>query len=306
MTFKTLFFILMSILISGCSTVSMVDNYQQNQLSKAGFEQRHLTLDEGGELHYWQGGSPSDSVIILLHGFGGTGMTSWYEIMQDLVQDYHVIVPDLLWFGSSYSDAPATIMSETQSIQQLINKLSLTDVSLVGISFGGFVTFDLMINEPEIDKAVMLASPGIVFADEDMDAMTKRFGETSPESVFVPQDKAGVRHLLENTFVNYPWYPSFIDEQIYQVYFADHLTEKQSLITTLPAYRDQLNPNEFKDHLPPSLLIWGENDMVFPQEKGIEFSEFLNAPIIIIPDASHGLSNDFPEQISQMIRDFIQ
>ena len=91
MTYKALFFSLMVLLISGCSTVSMVDNYQQNQLSKAGFEPRQLTLDEGGELHYWQGGDPSDSVIILLHGFGGTGMTSWYEIMQDLVQDYHVI-----------------------------------------------------------------------------------------------------------------------------------------------------------------------------------------------------------------------
>ena len=217
-----------------------------------------------------------------------------------------LLVPDLLWFGRSYSDAPATIMSETQSIKQLINKLSLTDVNLVGISFGGFVTFDLMINEPEIDKAVMLASPGIVFGDEDMDAMTKRFGEDSPESVFVPQDKSGVRHLLENTFVNYPWYPSFIDEQIYQLYFADYLIEKQSLITTLPAYRDQLNPAAFKDSLPPSLLIWGENDLVFPLNKGMEFAEFLNAPIIVIPDASHGLSNDFAEPISDMIRDFIQ
>ncbi|OBT09243.1 alpha/beta hydrolase [Shewanella sp. UCD-FRSSP16_17] len=293
-------------LISGCSTVSMVDSYQQKQLSNAGFERNYLTLAQDGELHYWQGGNEQDPVIILLHGFGGTGMTSWYETMQNLVVDYHIIVPDLLWFGDSYSHAPATIESETSAIQQLISELRLKQVNLVGISFGGFVTFDLMIKAPEVKKAMMLASPGIVFSDADMDAMSERLGQTTPEAVFVPQDKEGVRHLLEHTFVAHPWYPSFIDEQIYQTYFANYLEEKRSLITTLPAYRNQLEPAEFRDNLPPSLLIWGENDQVFPLEKGHEFSVFLDAPLIIIPDASHGLTNDFPELINQMIRDFIK
>ncbi|WP_228768533.1 alpha/beta fold hydrolase [Shewanella sp. TC10] len=292
--------------LGGCSAVSMVDNYQQNQLMKAGFERHQLSLESQGEFHYWQGGDKSAPAVILLHGFGGTGMTSWYEMMQDLVSDYHVIVPDLLWFGASFSNAPATISSETKAIQLLIEELALENVNVVGISFGGFITFDLMIKEPSVNKAIMLASPGIVFGDEDMDAMSQRFGQSVPEAVFVPENKEGVRHLLEHTFVDHPWYPSFIDEQIYQSYFADFHAQKKSLITTLPAYRDQLNPVEFKGKLPPSLLIWGENDNVFPLEKGIEFSEFLNAPIIVIPDASHGLSNDFPESISQMIRDFIQ
>ncbi|MCL1066386.1 alpha/beta hydrolase [Shewanella olleyana] len=292
--------------LGGCSAVSMVDNYQQSQLKKAGFEPHQLSLESEGELHYWQGGNKSASAVILLHGFGGTGMTSWYEMMQDLASDYHVIVPDLLWFGASFSNAPANLSSETQSIQQLIEVLALDSVNVVGISYGGFITFDLMINEPKVNKAIILASPGIVFGDEDMNAMSQRFGQSVPEAVFVPENKEGVRHLLEHTFVNHPWYPSFIDEQIYQAYFADFHEQKKSLITTLPAYRDQLNPADLKGKLPPSLLIWGENDSVFPLEKGIEFSEFLNAPIIVIPEASHGLSNDFPESISQMIRDFIQ
>lgn len=82
-----------------------------------------------------------------------------------------------------------------------------------------------MIKAPEVKKAMMLASPGIVFSDADMDAMSERLGQTTPEAVFVPQDKEGVRHLLEHTFVAHPWYPSFIDEQIYQTYFANYLEE---------------------------------------------------------------------------------
>ncbi|MEZ9367360.1 alpha/beta fold hydrolase [Shewanella sp. 10N.286.51.B2] len=303
---KLLTFCVFALLLSGCSLVAMVDDYQQNNLRSNGFERHKLELAEGGELHYWQGGDSAKPTLLLLHGFGGNGMTSWYEMMLDLSEDYQIIVPDLLWFGESYSAAPATISSETQAMQQLISQLALSSVNLVGISFGGFVTFDLMIHEPKVDKVVMLASPGLIFSDEDMLAMTKRFGADVPEAVFVPKNGPGVRRLLEKTFVDYPWMPAFIDQQVYEYYFADSLPQKESLITTLPAYRDQLNPDEFADSLPSTILIWGEKDVVFPLDNGRRFAEFLNAPIIVIPDGVHGLSNDFPKQINKEIRAFIQ
>lgn len=293
-------------LLTGCGTVNMVDKYQQSSLTNTGFERQTLALKEGGELHYWQGGDTTAPAIFLLHGFGGTGMTSWYDIMKDLSADYHVIVPDLLWFGESFNDTPATISSETQAIQQLISSLDLNSVNVVGISFGGFVTFDLMINEPKVNKTVMLASPGIIFSDEDMLAMSKRFGADEAKDVFVPKNGTEVRLLLENTFVSFPWLPSFIDTQVYQQYFESYHTEKESLITTLPAYRDQLITTGFEHPLPPSLLIWGANDQVFLLDNGQRFAEFLNAPLVLIPDGAHGLSNDFPEKISSEIRAFIQ
>ncbi|MCL1143377.1 alpha/beta fold hydrolase [Shewanella gaetbuli] len=299
-----IFLLAMLLLNSGCSVVGMVDNHQQKQLISNGFELHDLTLAQGGSLHYWQGGDKSKPCVILLHGFGGTGLTSWYEIMQNISDDYYVIVPDLLWFGESYSGMPANISSQSTAISALINHLNLSTVNLVGISFGGFVTFDLMIQEPKVNKAIMLASPGLVFTDEDMHQMTQRFGKTKPESVFVPRDKEGVRLLLEHTFVDYPWYPGFIDEQVYQTYFASFQQQKASLITTLPAYRDSLHPQDIKPNLPPSLLIWGDKDIVFPLAKGVEFSQYLNAEIKVIPGGAHGLSNDFPEQISQSIKEF--
>ena len=294
------------ILLSGCSIVGVVDHHQQRTVANAGFERQQLALKDGGELHYWQGGDTAAPAILLLHGFGGTGMTSWYEMMRDLSRDYHVIVPDLLWFGESFSSAPATISSETLAMQQLIKHLALQKVNVVGISFGGFVSFDLMINEPKVDKAIILASPGLFFSDDDLQAMTQRFGANQPQEVFVPKDGEQVRWLLENTFVSYPWMPGFVDQQVYEYYFADFLSQKESLINTLPAYRDQLNPQQFKDSMPPTLLIWGENDKVFPIDNGRRFAEFLNAPIVVIPNGAHGLSNDFPKQITQEIRAFIQ
>ena len=297
---------LLFLLTSGCSIVDVVDHHQKNNVVNAGFERHQIELNEGGELHYWQGGNPSAPAILLLHGFGGTGITSWYEIMRDLVLDYHVIVPDLLWFGDSFSHAPATIKTETEAIQQLIDFLALQKVNVVGISFGGFVTFDLMVHEPKVDKVVMLASPGVFFSDVDLQAMTQRFGAEKPQDVFVPKNGVQVRLLLENTFVDYPWMPSFIDEDVYEYYFADFLAEKESLITTLPAYRDVLASEIIFDSLPPTLLIWGENDNVFPIQNGQYFADYLNAPIIIIPNGAHGLSNDFPQQITQEIRSFIQ
>ena len=171
---RTICMLLLTLLISGCSAVDIVDSKERAALQSVGFEQHQLMLKEGGELNYWQAGQGKP--LLLIHGFGGSAVSSWQQVMLELSQDYQVIAPDLAWFGDSVSQGDPSLATQTQAVMQLIDKLELEKVNLVGISYGGFVTFDLMINEPKVDKAILLASPGVLFSDAELALMNQRFG----------------------------------------------------------------------------------------------------------------------------------
>ena len=226
--------------------------------------------------------------------------------MLALSQNYHVIAADLAWFGDSISQAIPSLEVQSQAMTQLIDKLGLDEVNVVGISYGGFVTFDLMINEPRVDKAVLLASPAVQFSNADLAAMNQRFNVADASDIFVPQTPKQMRRLLEATFIDFPWYPSFIDKAIFERYFAHHLDEKRLLIEGLTEDRDRIASNINVSTLPASMIIWGENDLVFPLASGIQLADYLNSPIVVIPKAAHGLSNDHPGIISRAIKAFIQ
>ncbi|GIU40364.1 putative hydrolase YugF [Shewanella sairae] len=301
---RTVFILLLTLLLGGCSAVDIVDSRETAALQKAGFEQSSMLLAEGGQLSYWQGGEGKP--LLLIHGFGGSAVSSWQQVMLALSQDYQVIAPDLAWFGESVSAGTPSLATQTQTIMQLIEQLQLDSVNVVGISYGGFVTFDLMINEPKVDKAVLLASPGVLFSDNELVLMNQRFGVDTPTQIFVPETPKQMRRLLDATFVSFPWYPGFIDADIYDKYFAGHLAEKRLLIDSLPADRDRIAADLLPETLPSSMLIWGENDKVFPLYSGVGLADYLKAPIVVIPDGAHGISNDYPEIVSQSIKAFVQ
>ncbi|WP_299810389.1 alpha/beta hydrolase [uncultured Shewanella sp.] len=301
---RTICMLLLTLLIGGCSAVDIIDSREKSALQEVGFEQHQLELQEGGELNYWQAGE--GKTLLLIHGFGGTAVTSWQQVMLDLSQDYQVIAPDLAWFGESVSQGQPSLATQSQAVMQLIDSLGLDKVNVVGISYGGFVTFDLMINEPKVEKAVLLASPGVLFSDSDLQQMNQRFAVDDPSDIFVPQTPKQMRRLLDGTFVDFPWYPGFIDASIFDKYFAGFLDEKRQLIDGLPADRDRISASISVESLPPSVLIWGEKDKVFPLSSGIQLADYLSAPIVVIPEGAHGISNDYPEIVSQTIKAFVQ
>ena len=70
----------------------------------AGFRSESARVN-GVSLHYWVGGDPNGSHVLLRHGFLGTGY-SWHRLMPLLVgAGYRVLVPDMRGYGDS--DKPA-------------------------------------------------------------------------------------------------------------------------------------------------------------------------------------------------------
>lgn len=291
-------------LLTGCSIVRWKIDSDEDSLRSVGFEQHLMSLEEGGSLSYWRGGEGQP--LLLLHGFGGNAVTTWQKEMLALSKDYDVIAPDLAWFGDSFSAGEANLTTETQAIWQLVNQLQLDNINIASISYGGFITFNMLNNtqDSRISKAIIIASPGPYFSDDDLAALNKRFAVDKPEDFFIPKNSYELRRLFSGIFVEPKMMPDFIADQIYQTYFATWHKQKIAMIQSLPTDRDALL--EAPVSLTPTLLIWGEKDRIFPVEHGIYLSKKIQAPLIVIPNTGHGVTNEQPDLVVRLIKTFIE
>ncbi|MDV5167583.1 alpha/beta hydrolase [Photobacterium rosenbergii] len=298
--FITIFLALM--ILNGCELVQWKENHDHDQLYAQGFQEHILNLNEGGQLKYWVGGSGKP--LLLIHGFGGTAVATWKEEMLELSKHYQVIAPDLAWFGQSYSMGPPNLTTQTDTIWQLLDALKIDKVNVAGISYGGFITYNMMMQPERVEKGVIIASPGPLFSDEDLEELCQRAGVEKPEQLFVPTNSDEVRRLFDNVFYEPKKMPDFVANQIYSSYFFPYKKEKVTLIQSLVDDRTRI-ANANTEDFPPTMIIWGDSDNIFPLKNGIELSKHLSSAIVVLPETAHGVTNEQPGTVSKLLKIFI-
>jgi pimeloyl-ACP methyl ester carboxylesterase len=112
----------------------------------------HTATVNGIQLHYVIGGKGEP--LVLLHGWPET----WYEwrhVMPALAKKYTVIAPDLRGLGDS-SKPPTGYDGKTvaEDIHQLVGKLGLKTIFLVGHDIGTFIVYSYAAAHPSEVKAL--------------------------------------------------------------------------------------------------------------------------------------------------------
>jgi len=114
-----------------------------------------------GSTHVVVSGPRDAAPLVLLHGYMAT-LTMWAPNMSDFSKDHCVYAIDVMGQpGKSIPDEP--IRNDADYIAWLnatLNGLHLTRVSLVGMSFGGWVALNYAAAEPERVRKLVLLSPG--------------------------------------------------------------------------------------------------------------------------------------------------
>lgn len=120
------------------------------------------TIDiDGVKVHFTDTGNPEGLPIVIMHGYG-CNVSTVSSIAKILEPGMRVINVDLP--GHGQSDEPPTVWGVedyTKCIEQLIERLGLKDVSLLGHSFGGRIGILLSSRHPEIHKLVLVDAAGI-------------------------------------------------------------------------------------------------------------------------------------------------
>jgi pimeloyl-ACP methyl ester carboxylesterase len=291
------------LLLVGCSLSKVGLQSVVRQAERRGWEER--VLDQGAgtgdglHLRYFVGGEGKP--MLVLHGFGGDGISTWRPQLQALSGERRVLLPDLLWFGGSRSERPPCIEEQARALLALLDHEGVTELDAMGVSYGGFVLFALEAARPGLlDRVILVDSPGPAFTEGDLAALPARFGRTSVEEIFLVDSPEGVAGLLSLTFADPPYVPRFLLRDMQENIFSVYREEQRALLRDLPTHREAMGSLDPRPWESP-LLIWGEADQVFPVDSGARLAERLAGRLVVIPDTAHGPPAEAPRDFNRIL-----
>jgi pimeloyl-ACP methyl ester carboxylesterase len=271
----------------------------------------HTVTVQGQRLAYLDQGEGSP--VVLLHGFGGS-MWQW-EYQQSTVADRHrVITLDLL--GSGLSDKPDIDYRPDRlvdSLRHFLDALHIERTSLVGNSMGAGLGVAFALTYPDrVDRLVLIDGlpPGV--ESKLTSPLMKRAVETR-----VPVWLAEFGNWL---------FGSNATEKVLKEIVFDH-----TLLTPAVMERSKRNRRQggiirplmsLRDHLPqwesefaprlyaiacPTLILWGEEDRLFPPAVGREMERLIPRSILyLIPNAGHIPQWEQPRLVNQHLAAFLE
>lgn len=123
----------------------------------------------GEQIRYFQKGEGND--VLLVHGTPGS-LEDWQPLVDSLARSHRVTAFDRPGHGySTANQVDYSLGGNAMVINELIEKLRLEEVVLMGHSYGGLIAAHLAVNpNPKIKSCVLVAAP---FYDVEVNGMLK-------------------------------------------------------------------------------------------------------------------------------------
>jgi len=250
--------------------------------------------------------------VIFIHGLSGCWQ-NWLEQIPLFARDHRVIAVDLPGFGHSDMPVePISISGYADAIDELMEKLDIDAARIVGNSMGGFIGAEMAIEHPaRIERLVLVAAAGL-----------------SIESIRTERTK-GVRHRAENLIF---FSLAHVVSRSHQVALrprlraallmtvAAHparlpgpLAAQQVLGSGKPGFSDALEAMcryPLRDRLEkiacPTLILWGDKDILVPVKDASVFEELIpDSRKIIYTDTGHVSMMERPARFNSDVKAFL-
>ncbi|MBD1914681.1 MULTISPECIES: alpha/beta fold hydrolase [Cyanophyceae] len=278
---------------------------------------REQRIDINGlTIHYYESataeGQP-DIPLVLLHGTGESAF-DWNWVLPDLCSQYRVYAPSFPGAGeSSKPNRAYSIDFLTRFVLDFLSALNLEQAILVGNSLGGLVSLRMALNYPEkVAALVLVDSAGLgPYVNPLLTQMTLPvYGEVAIAWSKLPVNaQLRVRARTTLMYANPQKAP---DDWLAM---QDKLTQTPGFLeATLSSLRALSNifgqHIVLLDDLPqltmPTLLIWGENDLILPKYQAqAAVKRIPQGQLSIIPQAGHLPQIEQPDLFLAALKPFL-
>lgn len=244
-------------------------------------------------LHYERVGEGPP--LLLLHGLGSSG-EDWEHQVAELSTGYDLIVPDFRGHGQSTKPpGPFSIELFASDIVALIEELDLGSVTIVGISLGGMVGFQITAGRPDLVGRLIAvnalpAFETIRFSQRVQLAIRKvitrrlsmeKIGDVLSKRLLPDDDMADKRATMVERWARN-------DRAAYQATFqaildwdgvADSMAETRVPITVISSELDYIGIDDKKPYI----------------------DAMPTAESVFIEDAHHGVPFEYPERFNETL-----
>ena len=228
--------------------------------------------------------------LLLLHGLFGA-LSNFRDLVEYFRKDYKVIVPILPLFTLDIFHT--SVGGLEKHVQKFIEAKELNEIHLLGNSLGGHVALVHVLKHPEKIKSLILTGSSGLFENGMGDSYPRR------------GDKEYIRKKTEVTFYD----PAMAtDELVNEVFEITNNRIKVIKILALAksAIRNNLG-EELNKIQTPTLLIWGNNDIITPPFVAKEFNKLIpNSELHFIDKCGHAPMMEVPQEFNEILGVFLK
>ncbi|KAJ0987503.1 hypothetical protein J5N97_005859 [Dioscorea zingiberensis] len=300
----------------GLSVASFIEFLLRPYLLATGLRSRSIPIDSETIFHCWLsqslcGRNPNPKpVVLLIHGFGPLSTWQWRYQIRPLSRHFDLVIPDLLFFGgSSTRSAARSEAFQAESLARLMDTILSPGLrfDVVGTSYGGFVAYHMAkACGPEKVRRVVIASSDLLKREADDRALAERGGVNHVSDLMLPKGTAEIRRLIALAVHRQPKFlPEFLLRDVMLKLFHVNVARKMELmagVTLADETKFQLTP------LPQEvLIIWGQNDRIFPLEKAFEMRKLLgeDVKLVNLKNTGHIPQMEDPQKFNEVLLDFL-
>jgi 3-oxoadipate enol-lactonase len=251
-------------------------------------------------ISYTDTGPANAPVIIFIHGFP-FNKSMWSRQVETLSAKYRMIAYDVRGHGDSGpGEKVFSIELFVSDLIKLLKGLKIEKTILCGLSMGGYIALNAIVNFPEYFSGLILCDTNCI-ADTP-ETIQKRM--KAIETV----EKQGLARYAEENMENYFAPESFENrkEEIAAVRQMILKTPVQSVINTLLALsRRKETCSQLHRINVPVLILVGEKDKITPPEAATSMQEKIKGSSLgIVRFAAHLSNMENPVQFSEQVIEF--
>ncbi|MDH3614894.1 MAG: alpha/beta hydrolase [Gammaproteobacteria bacterium] len=326
-----------SLLLLIAFSIAYIDSAARAE-NASGVAYRTVTI-EGVDIFYREAGDPNRPTILLLHGFP-TSSHMFRDLITELADEYHLVAPDYPGYGFSampavdefdYSfDNVAAIMA------QFVDTIELERFSLYLMDYGAPVGFRIAASQPERIETLIVQN-GNAYVEgidnnfwepireywKDRGAINKGLDNpwwTNVKAAYKQPEMSNddaLRFLLTLGATKWQYTNGVPNPEAVSPDTWGHVQplldrDGNQEIQLQMFYSYGSNPPLYpewqqylREHQPPTLIVWGEHDEIFPAAGAEPYKRDLENLEYHLIDTGHFALETHGQEIADLMRDFL-
>ncbi|MEH2419880.1 MAG: alpha/beta hydrolase [Nostoc sp.] len=276
---------------------------------------RTVSID-GLDIFYREAGSRDNPTILLLHGFP-TSSHMFRNLIPALADKFHLVAPDYPGYGNSsmptVNEFDYTFDRLAEIVEKFIAAIDLKKYSLYVMDYGAPIGYRIAAKYPERVQSLIVQN-GNAYEEglrEFWEPIKAYWQERSPDNA----EKLKYLFTLEATkwqYTNGVRNLEAISPDTWTIdqHFLDRPGNEEIQLALFYSYgtNPPLYPQwqeYFRQYQPPTLIVWGKNDYIFPADGAYPYQHDLKDVEFHLLDTGHFALEEDGDAIANYIDQFL-
>jgi pimeloyl-ACP methyl ester carboxylesterase len=251
-----------------------------------------------GEIDLFYGIHGDGETLILIHGLGSSSQ-DWELQLPSFTEHYQVITSDLRGHGrSNKPPGPYSMKLFANDIADLIRELGIGPAHILGISLGGMVAFQLVLDYPDLVQSLVITNSTVDMVPKTLNerlALWKRVWIVR----LMGMKKMG--QVLAERFL-----PDPDQEELREVFIQRWgENDKKAYLESLKGIVGWSVLDRLNEIRCPTLIIGADGDYFPVEEKEAYASMIPSAKLVIVENSLHALPAEKPNEFNSIVLDFL-